>query len=634
MARENLPGIDAVYQDGNNIISPVNEDPVTLVLGTAAQGRSATLYRVTRVATAASEFGKAEGTLVRGMYEASVGGADNINLFRLGGTPAILANVGSGITIETVLKDDSAGTDYELFWDDSALRLRIWRVSDDELVYDNNPTSPDDRVDLRLLDVTGTATVGAGDIGTLGTPVTLAAAHGVSGAVYTAGSDGLNPSRMKLYENLYDAYELLEDQEIDVVVPMDVYLDDLNVMDMTAATVSGLSLTALADYPTAGASNDVLGKLYTEEYEGTNYFWWWFPDEPASSSPSFSAAQIYTASGIGSASLSAKIDGTALAAGDFHEVNFAYQLADFCYRQATDNMDMTGVIGVKPPTSYSLKGAAQWVGTAPTYETDANGNTVVASGGNGSGLLGNKWMAGRVSSGGSTGLAGHSVNGVDGLAYGGFIATDDHWIDGVQLEDDNDHLVDIGKYISVVAAWPILSNGSRTAAYVASGAPMYGGFYSGMPVNSAPTNKLLNSIRLPFRLNMSKLDTLAGYRYVTFHAGKRGNVISDAPSAARPDSDYQRLSTMRQVKATVDAVRDAGYPFLGEAMTGAQTAALETAIDRTLSELVKNGVIRRYEFQVIITPLQRVLGQATVELKLVPAFELRRISVSVSLAAV
>jgi len=634
MARENLPGIVEVKQDGNTITNSVNSDPVSLILGTASKGRSETLYGVQRVADAASEFGKAEGTLTRGMYEVSVGGAENVNLFRTGATSATLTGVGTGITVETVSKDDSAGTDYLIFWDDTGLRLRLWRASDDELVYDNIPSSPSDRVDLRELDVTGTATTGAGDIGTLSVPVTLAAADAVGGAVYTAGTDGLTVSRMKLYEHLYNAYELLEDQEIDVVVPMDVYLDDLNVRDMNEATVSGLSLAALTGYPVAAASDDALGMLYTEEFEGTNYFWWWFPEQPNASSPSFTVAQVFTSSGVGSATASATTDGTALTAGDFHEVNFGYQLADFCYRQATDNMDMTGVIGVKPPTSYSLKGAAQWVGTAPTLETDANGNRVVASGGNGTGLLGNKFLAGRLASGGVTGTPGFTIDGVEGLAYGGFIATDDHWLDGTQLEDDNDHLVDIGKYLSVVATWPVLANSSRTSAYVASGAATYAGFYSALAVNSAPTNKLLNSVRLPFRLNLAKIDTLAGYRFVTFHAKKRGIVVSDGPTAARPDSDYQRLSTMRQVKASMDAIRDVGEPFLGEAMTGAQTAALETALERVLQNLVKNGVIRRFEFQLIITPQQRVLGQATVELKLVPAFELRRITVSVALAAV
>ena len=69
-------------------------------------------------------------------------------------------------------------------------------------------------------------------------------------------------------------------------------------------------------------------------------------------------------------------------------------------------------------------------------------------------------------------------------------------------------------------------------------------------------------------------------------------------------------------------------------MSGAQTAALDTAIGQVLSNLVRIGVIQRYEYQLIITPQMRILGQATIELKVVPAFELRQITVLVALAAV
>lgn len=637
MAFTNLPGIFEELQDGNLTILPINANPIVMVVGTASSGASETAHQVVRVTDSARTF-SLTGSLTRGLYETAIAGALNINLFRIGGIPATLASVGTGLTLETALKDDSAGTDFTLFWDESELRLRIYRALDDEVVFDDFPAYPDDRIDLGEVIVTGTGSSGPGDIGELlgsgSGPITLAAADGVSGAVFTPGGDGISLSRMKTYEALYDAYSLLSDVEMDVVLPMNVYLDDLNVMDLTAAQITTLGLSSMTIYPTAGAGDDVLAKFFTEEFEGRNYYWWWFPDEPAASTPIFTTAQVFSASGVGSASLTAKTDGVALVAGDFVEVNFAYQLADFCYIQSRDNMDMTGVVGVLPPESFTLKGVSSWVGTLPTTETDANGNKVVAAGGNGTGLLGNKFMSGYLATGGATGTAGHIVNGIDGLADGGFIATDTGFKDGTQQKDQNDHLIDIGKHISVVATYPILANPSKVKAYKASGAATYGGFYSTLASASAPTNKLLGNVRLPARINRSKLDLLAGQRYVTFHQKVQGVVVSDAPTAARPDSDYQRLSTMRQVKATIDQLRQVAEPFLGEGMSGAQTAALDTALDQALQILVRNNVLTRYEYAVIITPTQRVLGQATVELKLVPAFELRQITLVVALAAV
>jgi len=49
----------------------VNNNPVVLIIGTATQGASESFYQVDRVSDAARTFGKT-GTLVRGMYEASI----------------------------------------------------------------------------------------------------------------------------------------------------------------------------------------------------------------------------------------------------------------------------------------------------------------------------------------------------------------------------------------------------------------------------------------------------------------------------------------------------------------------------------------------------------------------------------
>lgn len=631
MAYKNLPGVFEDKLDGNLAILPTNDNPVVIVLGTAPDGPTETLYVVDRASDAVSAFGKG-GTLIRGMYEAQVAGALNMRLFRIGATTAKLTNVGGtgALTVETIEKDDSAGTDYKVWYDNATKRLQVYRSSDNTVVYDNNPAYPAAAIDLGEVSVSGVAGSGA-TIGSSSVPLTLAAAGGVSGAVYTAGTDGLTLDRMQTYEALYAAYGLLEDQQLDVVIPQSVFLDDLNVMDMSASKVSTLGLSTLTTYPAAGTPTDVLGKVYVSEYQGVTYFHWWFPSNPAADADATfttdTGADIFPT--VGSANATHAPNGTLLKGSDFHEVNFGHQLATFCYTQANVNQDMTGVIGMLPPTSFSLKDTSLWVGSLPVTAVDANGNAVITT--NGTGLLGNKFMSGRVTAGG---VVGFTVKGIDGLFNGGFIATDSGFLDGTQLKDANAHLIDIGKHLSVVAAYPVLSNPAKLTSYSASGAATYAGFYANLPPASAPTNKVLRSVRLPFRLNSAKLDLLAGQRYVMFHAKTKGIVVSDAPTAARPDSDYQRLSTMRIVKDCVDAVRGVAEPFLGEGMSGALLAALDGAIDRKLGQKVKEGSLVRYEHQLTATPAQRVAGQASLQLKLIPSFELRQLTVTVALAAV
>lgn len=641
MPFQNLPGIVVTKLDGNLQIPSTNDTPIILVLGTSAQGDSEELFTVARASDASRTFGK-EGTLVRGMYEAVSAGASNIRLFRIGAKPARLVDVG-GLTVETVAKDGSAGGDYAIFFTASTGRIKVYRVSDDVLVFDSGDSNdPSTVVDLGEVSVSGTASGGV-DIGSASVPVALSGVAAVDPTVtFTPGDDGLELSRMETYEALDAAYSLLQDSIVDIVVPMNVYLDDLNVTDMTKAAASGL-LTALTDYPVAGTATDVLGKLYKEEYQSKTYYFWDVDhDGVAEIVPTVEGftANMQTRLDAGNISIAAVAEAgdsgassadSDLIAADFHEVNFAYQLANHCYNVSHLNHDMFGVIGVKAPRTFGLKDVSDWVGSSPAYAVDSSGNLTISE--NGTGLLGNKFMAGRKDEGsGSTLKPGLAIDGVF-EPYGGFIATDDGEVDGVHLTDGNDHLVDIGKHLEVVSAYPLLVNPSRSASYAASGAATYAGLIATLAPASAPTNKVVPNVSLPFTINQSKVDKLAGARYVHFFSKPKGIVVADAPTAARPDSDYTRLTTVRIVKAVVDTVRLVGEPFLGEGMSGSQLAALETGISNSLQELVKAGILQRFDLSVDATNAERIQGKVRVNLILVPVFELRTIDVTVALAA-
>lgn len=619
MPFENLPGIFDIRNDGMLAVTPVNENPVICIIGTAASGETNHLFAVGRVTDAARAYGR-QGTLARGLFEVSQAGGLNIRLFRVGATSAILANVGGGIRIETIRRDGSAGTDYLLFWDDTADRLRVFRATDNIVIYDNNPADTVNAVDLGEVVVTGTAAGAPGNIGTLAVPVTLAAANGVSGAAFTAGTDGLGLSRMRMWEELFNAYQLLENQSLDIMLPMDVYQNDANITDLTTAEIVARGLATLTTYPVTGSGRDVLCEVFIQEFEGRNHFWW--------DTDRDGIAEIFPT--VGAASAATDAFGNALTAADFHDVSFAYQLARFCFDQSQDSQEMIGVIGTRSPASLSLQDVSTWVGRLPTTALNANGVRVVTA--NGTGLLGDKWHAGRLAVG-ATGLPGHIIDGTDGRFGGGYIATDVQFSDGAQATDRNGRLVDLGKYISVTPAYGILANPWQDAAYVASLAPTYAGFVSSLPASSAPTNKKIGGVRLPFRLRNARLDQLAGRGYVMFQDKAKGTVCADAPTSARVESDYRRLTTVRIVKASIDAIRAVADPFLGEPITGVRLAALETAIEQALAKLVKSNFLQRFEHTVVSTPSMQVQGRATVELKLIPAFELRQITVQVSLAA-
>jgi hypothetical protein len=625
---DNLAGVLVYKEDGNLIPETPTRGPVTLIIGTSAKGSGSTAYTLTATSTAKSEFGT-EGTLLRGMWEARGMGSDDMILYRIGATSAIVTGIGDstgsgGYTVETVEEDASSGGNYALYYDDSADRLVIKRNSDDLVVYDNNPTIPIDRYEVV---VSGYRASGGGpDIGSPSAYVNLSAidASTYAGTSFTAGTDGLDLSRMEMYEKLYVAYEDLKLAEFDVVIPMDVYLDDYNVVAQGHYLGSVTPEAPVANtYPTAGRFRpgqdvDALGKLFVEQYEGRYYFWWWFNDGTGA----FTAADIYPSSGPGSASSTTKIDGTALTADDFHEVNFAYQLGRFLYEYSTNIVDATGVIGVLPPASNSLTDKARWVGAAPTYTLDtATGLYYIASSSdNGTGLLGNKFTAGRYD---------HR----SGLQGGGFIATDTKFMDGTEIEDNNEIAVDLGKYICITPDYPLLRNNYSTTTYPASFAASYGGFYINREPNSAPTNKSVSNTSILFKFGLQTLDDLAGTGYTMLRQKATGLVIADAPTASMPTSDWVRLSTVRIVKAIVDGVRNAVDRFLGEGMSDATRANMKQSVENVLMAAKKAGYLQNYlPFEIIQTPDMEVAGKAEINLTLIPAFELRQVTFSISLS--
>jgi hypothetical protein len=625
---ENLAGVIVWKQDGNLVAEAPTRGPVTLIVGTAGRGVGSTAYTVADTAIAKNEFGT-EGTLLRGMWEARKMGADDMMLYRIGATSASVTGIGDssgsgGYTVATVEQDADAGGNYALYYDDSEDRLVVKRNSDDLVVYDNDETTP---IDLFEVVVSGyRASVGGPDIGSPSAYVNLEDIDSSSyaGTSFTAGDDGLGLSRMEMYEKLYVAYEDLKLSNFDVIVPMDVYLDDYNVVNQGhyLGSVTPETLT-LNTYPTQGRFRpgqdvDSLGKIYVEEYEGNYYFWWWFND----GSGVFTAADIYPVDAPGSGSSTTKIDGTALTKDDFHEVNFAYQLGRFLYEYSTNIVDATGVIGVLPPVSNSLTDKARWVGTSPTLTLDTTSGLyyIAAASDNGTGLLGNKFMGGRYD---------HR----SGIAGGGFIATDTKFMDGTEIEDDNEIAVDLGKYINITPDYPLLRNNYSATTYPAAFAASYGGFYINREPNSAPTNKTVNSAAILFKFGLQTLDDLAGAGYTVLRQKTTGLVIADAPTAALATSDWTRLSTVRIVKAIIDGCRDAVDRFLGEGMSDATRANMKQSIENVLMAAKKAHYLQDYKpFEIIQTPDMEVAGQATVNLTLIPAFELRQVTFSISLS--
>jgi hypothetical protein len=205
---------------------------------------------------------------------------------------------------------------------------------------------------------------------------------------------------------------------------------------------------------------------------------------------------------------------------------------------------------------------------------------------------------------------------------------------GNVLQDADGKGIDLGRYISVVAGPDVILGNSRLGNYSDNSAAGYAGFVSQLAPQSSPTNKVMDHVgALRYSFSSSQLDKLTAARYVTFHYKNNGaNVaVVDGPTAAQPNSDYRRISTIRVVKEAVNELRNVCDPYIGEPNETPQRNAMSAAISKRLGRLVESGVIADYDFSVVSTPQMRLMGEAQIELTLVPPLELRKITTIVSL---
>lgn len=220
--------------------------------------------------------------------------------------------------------------------------------------------------------------------------------------------------------------------------------------------------------------------------------------------------------------------------------------------------------------------------------------------------------------------------------------------DGSRAIDDKGNPIDAGGYISVVAA-PLRTYSSqarRLGAYWGKsvggnfintgGAAGYAALAAQLPPHVATTNKTVRILDAARQLTRNQADKLVGRRFVTFVPKATGFVVAKGVTGARnagayARSDYVLLSTFKVVHAVIDGVRSIGDRYIGLPNDAAHRNALDQEIRSYLNNIVKTRGLTTFTMQVTATPDQVVLGIVDVVLTLVPAIELTRINLTVTL---
>jgi hypothetical protein len=360
---------------------------------------------------------------------------------------------------------------------------------------------------------------------------------------------------------------------------------------------------------------------------------------------------------------------------DNKDRDFAAQLAQFCW-QATTEVDNAchGVIGMMPVVTWALNQQYYLTGQTDNavialevsgYTTGADEKFALPSL-----ALTTEWAkyAAQHDSPIVSILSGDWSTFLDGSEdqTGSFSPTNDendatdvnatYWNDwqaknlaGDLVIDQKGNKSDAGARISVVGA-PLITNGRLTrelaaglgaslnqTVYTTDGAAAYAGYVSSRAPQSSPTNKRIPSLNAQRTLSPSQANKIAGRRVVTFHPRANGFVVTSAMTGAYNASkyvrsDYVRLTTVRVVDSIIDLVRAVSEKYIGEPNTAAQRNALGNEIDKFLKQMKVANALNAYKFFVSATPDQQVLGEATIDLTIVPPFEIIKITTNISLA--
>lgn len=204
---------------------------------------------------------------------------------------------------------------------------------------------------------------------------------------------------------------------------------------------------------------------------------------------------------------------------------------------------------------------------------------------------------------------------------------------------DQGERIDVGGYISVIMGPELGLYSEKLGTYVTNGVSVYAGMVSNMNPEISTTNKMVpNGKGLRYMFSEAQHNTLCGSRYVTFQEKITADnlskiIVKDGVTAALSTSDYTRLSTMRIIHSVVQIVRSRAEQFIGLPNGLAQRNALSAEIQLSLDKLKENGMINKFKFTIFSSAQDRVLGNAYIQLEVVPSFEVRKFYTSVVLRA-
>lgn len=319
---------------------------------------------------------------------------------------------------------------------------------------------------------------------------------------------------------------------------------------------------------------------------------------------------------------------------EVREVSFLHQSAQAAYEASTNYNQVLSVVPMSEPKP-GRNGISIWAGQSGVYQLDSNGILKITT--NGSGVLGNKLLAG-------------STSYRDAEAFGGLMLTEGDKLPNEKpygIDDQEEALdamgnpIDLGKHIVVMG-----SNGfhrssvglynrrrSITNPHFGSAAPLVASMISTLEPGSEPIGPIRGVIpgfSIQQNTPRSILNDLAALRIGMVDSS---GVISSLYTAARSSSDYRKISSIMSANAIVRRLRNECLSIIGKAYTDAEIQSLSTRLDGMSRQLVALGFAQDLRTQLAASRAERINGVLRLSVTFVPPLSVEAITIDVTLEA-
>lgn len=318
-------------------------------------------------------------------------------------------------------------------------------------------------------------------------------------------------------------------------------------------------------------------------------------------------------------------------AAGFNVAHFGYLLANFCNEATVGyNTPLCGM-NVSLPASYDRSSIVAWAGKAPIFKVQVQNDTAVeAVVMNGTGLLGDPTLQGSVGYN-RVYMSNPAENAWADPAYG-LLMTDEGFIDGHEILDSSNNVVDLGKFMCVGAGILTFTNKSSNISYYNTD----GVYALGMLAGTTKTEGISYSkigtasnanVTVIMNRNISNDLASAGYIVLTREKGL-GWVLNNSNSCVRNQSAYFLISTTRTVKYVVEGKRSILVGFIGKPVNRFIYEAARTALAESFSADVKAGFLASNPvWDLTIVESARAIGKFQLRCALNPALELTQVDI-------